>query len=227
VNKIAIIDDERQILRAVRAGLLAHDFEVLTAADGETGLSLIATSNPDCVVLDLGLPDLDGTELLRRLRAWSEVPVIVLSVRESASDRIAALDAGADDYVNKPFAMGELLARIRAILRRVKPAEPGPSLLRFDELEIDLERALVRRGDSIVHLTRTEYALLQAFVTNPGKLLTHTWLLRHVWGRGPGEETHHLRIYVRQLRNKIHDDATSPRYIATEPGMGYRWIRDT
>ncbi|HJP66551.1 MAG TPA: response regulator transcription factor [Actinomycetota bacterium] len=224
MTTVLVIDDEHQILRALSAGLGAQGYEVLTASTGEAGLDMIATAVPDCVILDLRLPDIDGTEVLRRLRAWSEVPVIVLSVRDSGSQKVDALDAGADDYVNKPFAMDELLARMRAMLRRVKPSERAPAVLRFGELEVDLERALVRRGDQPIRLTPTEYALLQAFVANPDKLLTHSWLLRQVWGRGYGEESHYLRIYVRQLRRKIGDEAADPRYIATEPGMGYRWI---
>jgi two-component system KDP operon response regulator KdpE len=224
VTTVLVIDDERQILRALTAGLGAHGYDVLAADTGEAGLDAIATAAPDCVILDLGLPDIDGTEVLRRLRGWSEVPVIVLSVRDSGSQKVEALDAGADDYINKPFAMDELLARMRAMLRRVKPSDPAPAALRFGELEVDLERALVRRAGEPIRLTPTEYALLQEFVANPGKLLTHSWLLRQVWGRGYGQESHYLRIYVRQLRRKIGDEAAAPRYIATEPGMGYRWI---
>jgi two-component system, OmpR family, KDP operon response regulator KdpE len=226
MTTVLVIDDERQILRALKAGLSAHGFEVETAETGEAGLDTVATSAPDCVILDLGLPDIDGTEVIRRLRGWSDIPVIVLSVRDAGSAKVAALDAGADDYVNKPFAMDELLARMRATLRRVKSAAPSPPVLRFGELEVDLERALVRRDGQPVRLTPTEYGLLQEFVTNPGKLLTHSWLLRRVWGYGYGEESHYLRIYVRQLRRKLGDEAAAPRYIATEPGMGYRWIHE-
>jgi two-component system, OmpR family, KDP operon response regulator KdpE len=224
MTRVLVIDDERQILRALAAGLGAHGYDVLTADTGEAGLDAAATAIPDCVILDLGLPDIDGTEVIRRLRGWSEVPVIVLSVRDSGSQKVDALDAGADDYVSKPFAIDELLARMRATLRRVKTSEPAPAVLRFGELEVDLERALVRRAGEPVRLTPIEYGLLQAFVTDPGKLLTHSWLLRQVWGRGYGQESHYLRIYVRQLRRKLGDEAGAPRYIATEPGMGYRWI---
>jgi two-component system KDP operon response regulator KdpE len=226
MTRVLVIDDEPQILRALRAGLAAHDYDVQTAATGEAGLDVAATGAPDCVIVDMGLPDIDGTEVIKRLRAWSEVPVIVLSVRDAASDKIAALDAGADDYVNKPFAMDELLARMRATLRRVRATEPAAPVLRFGELEVDLERALVTRAGAPVRLTPTEYGLLREFVTNPGKLLTHSWLLRRVWGQGYGQESHYLRIYVRQLRQKIGDDAGAPRYVATEPGMGYRWIHE-
>jgi two-component system KDP operon response regulator KdpE len=221
---VLVIDDERQILRALRAGLSAHGYDVTTAETGEAGLDAVAVAEPDCVIVDLGLPDMDGTEVISRLRAWSDVPVIVLSVRDAGSSKVAALDAGADDYVNKPFAMDELLARMRATLRRVKPSEPAAPVLRFGDLEVDLDRALVRRRGEPVHLTPTEYSLLQQLVTNPGKLLTHGWLLRRVWGQGYWEESHYLRIYVRQLRRKIGDEAGAPTYIATEPGMGYRWL---
>lgn len=182
----------------------------------------VVAEAPDLLLLDLGLPDLDGTEVIRRLRAFSEVPVIVLSVREQQADKVAALDAGADDYVTKPFGMEELLARMRATLRRAQP-EGSPPLRRFGELEVDLAKRLVLLRGRRVHLTKTEYALLEAFVTNPGKLLTHQWLLRRVWGRGYGEESHYLRVYVRALRKKLGDDAASPALILTEPGVD-RWI---
>lgn len=223
---VLVIDDERQILRALKAGLSSHGFDVLTAGTGGEGLDVIATAAPECVILDMGLPDMDGTEVIKRLRGWSDVPVIVLSVRDAASDKVGALEAGADDYVNKPFAMDELVARMRATLRRVKSSEPSPPVLTFGMLEVDMERSLVRVAELPVRLTPTEYALLQAFVTNPGKLLTHRWLLRKVWGQGYAHESHYLRIYVRQLRQKIGDAAANPTYVATEPGMGYRWIHD-
>ncbi|MGZ4154656.1 MAG: winged helix-turn-helix domain-containing protein, partial [Actinomycetota bacterium] len=179
---------------------------------------------PDLVFLDLGLPDLDGTEVIARLRSFSEVPVIILSVRDRQTDKVAALDAGADDYVTKPFGMEEVLARMRAQLRRVRADQPAPAIVRVGDLEIDLARRLVRLDGQPVHLTRTEWALLEAFVTNPGKLLTHQWLLRTVWGQGYGEESHYLRVYVRALRKKLGDEAASPRLILTEPGVGYRWV---
>jgi two-component system KDP operon response regulator KdpE len=224
MTRILVVDDEPQILRALRASLSAHGYEVLTAATGEDALAQAAASAPDCMVLDLGLPDRDGTDVITQLRSWSEMPVIVLSAREEQTDKVAALDAGADDYLSKPFGIEELLARIRATLRRSKPAEATPPTLRFGELEIDLERRLVKRSGEPIHVTPTEYGLLEAMVTNPGKLLTHQWLLRRVWGRGYGEESHYLRIYVRQLRRKLGDDAAAPIYVATEPGVGYRWI---
>jgi two-component system KDP operon response regulator KdpE len=228
MTTILVVDDESQIRRALRTSLQAHGYEVVTAGTGEEGIVAVAESQPDLVFLDLGLPDLDGTDVLRRVRSFSQVPVIIISVREAQAAKVAALDAGADDYVTKPFAMDELLARLRAALRRVGPPDTGPSVLAFDggELEVDLGRQMVSRGGERIHLTPTEYQLLEAMVTNPGKLLTHAWLLRKVWGRGYGEESHYLRVYVRQLRQKLGDEAAAPRFITTDPGVGYRWIAE-
>jgi two-component system KDP operon response regulator KdpE len=227
VTRVLVIDDEPQILRALRRSLEAQDYEVATAEGGEEGLALAAAHTPNLVVLDLGLPDLEGTEVIRRLRSWTAVPVIVLSVREGRSDKIEALDAGADDYVTKPFDVEELLARMRAALRRTDADLEAEPEVRFGDLQVDLGRRLVRLGDDLVHLTPNEYGLLEAMVTNPGKLLTHQWLLRRVWGRGYGNESHYLHVYVRQLRQKLGDDAAMPRFIITEPGVGYRWSPDT
>ncbi len=226
MTRVLVIDDEPQILRALRRSLEAQDYDVATAEGGEEGLALAAAHTPNLVVLDLGLPDLEGTEVIRRLRSWSDVPVIVLSVREGRSDKIEALDAGADDYVTKPFDVEELLARMRAALRRTDADPASEPELRYGELLVDLGRRLVRLGDDPVHLTPNEYALLEAMVTNPGKLLTHQWLLRKVWGLGYGNESHYLHVYVRQLRQKLGDDAAMPRFIITEPGVGYRWSPD-
>ena len=224
MTTVLVVDDEPQIRRAVRTSLIARDYDVVVAATGEEALSLAAARPPDLVVLDLGLPDLDGVEVIRRLRAWSEVPLIVLTVREEQGQKITALDAGADDYVTKPFDVDELLARMRAMLRRIQPPDAGAaSTLSFDDLEVDLSRRLVRLDDEIVHLTPTEYALLEAMVTRQGKLLTHQWLLRTVWGPGYGTESHYLHVFIRQLRQKLRDDAAMPRFIITEPGVGYRW----
>lgn len=226
MTNILVVDDEPQIRRAMRTSLEAHGYAVRTAGTGQEAVVAAAEASPDLVFLDLGLPDLDGTEVIRRVRAFSEVPVIVLSVRDRQADKVAALDAGADDYVTKPFGMEEVLARLRAQLRRTHGEEAGPSLLRFGELEVDLGRRLVTLAGQMVHLTKTEYALLEAFVTNPGKLLTHQWLLRTVWGRGYGEESHYLRVYVRAVRRKLGDRAAAPALILTEPGVGYRWIAE-
>jgi two-component system, OmpR family, KDP operon response regulator KdpE len=223
VTRVLVIDDEPQILRALRRSLEAQDYEVATAEGAEEGLALAAARTPNLVVLDLGLPDLDGTEVIRRLRSWTDVPVIVLSVREGRSDKIEALDAGADDFVTKPFDVEELLARMRAALRRTEADLTSEAELRYGDLQVDLARRLVRIDNDLVHLTPNEYGLLEAMVTNPGKLLTHQWLLRKVWGRGYGNESHYLHVYVRQLRQKLGDDAAMPRFIITEPGVGYRW----
>lgn len=219
---VLVVDDDPQILRAVRTSLRARGFEVATAPNGETALELLTEDRTDLVILDLGLPGLDGQEVLRRIRAWSDVPVIVLTVRDAQSEKVAALDAGADDYVVKPFAMEELLARMRAVRRRVS-AGTSEAVLRFSELEVDLARQAVKLDEELVHLTPTEYRLLETLVTHPGKLLTHAWLLQRVWGPRYGDESHYLRVYVQQLRRKLRDDPGKPRFILTEPGLGYRW----
>jgi two-component system KDP operon response regulator KdpE len=224
--KVLVVDDEPQIRRALRTSLEAHGYEVTTVGTGEEGVLGAAEFAPDLVLLDLGLPDVDGAEVIARIRAFSEVPIIVVSVREGQHEKVAALDAGADDFVTKPFGMEELLARSRAALRRRLPEEPGPSVMRFGDLTVDLARRLVTSGDEAVHLTPTEYALLEALVTNQGKLLTHGWLLRKVWGRGYGTETTYLRTYIRTLRRKLGDDASAPVLITTEPGVGYRWVAE-
>jgi two-component system KDP operon response regulator KdpE len=227
VTKALVVDDEPQIVRALRTSLRANGYEVESAATGGDALDLAATWEPDLMILDLGLPDLDGIEVIRRLRGWTELPVIVLSARDERTDKIRALDVGADDYVNKPFAMDELLARMRATLRRSKPPSPAAPVLRFGTLEVDLERTQARLDGEPLRLTPTEWSLLEAFVTNPGKLLTHQWMLRRIWGQGYTlDQSHYLRIYVRQLRQKLADDVTLPRFVATERGMGYRWIAE-
>jgi two-component system, OmpR family, KDP operon response regulator KdpE len=226
VSIVLVVDDEPQIRRALRTSLEAHGYEVATVGTGEEGVVAAAEQAPDLMLLDLGLPDIDGTEVIRRVRAFSDVPVIVLSVRESQADKVAALDAGADDYVTKPFGMQELLARSRAAMRRTQGDEPAAPILRYDALRVDLPKRLVTLDGDQVRLTPTEYGLLEALVTNPGKLLTHQWLLRKVWGQGYGTETTYLRTYVRSLRKKLGDDAQAPGLIVTEPGVGYRWIAE-
>lgn len=221
-ERVLIVDDDAQILRALSTGLRASGYEVLVAPDGRTALDAAATGAPDVVLLDLGLPDFDGSEVIRRLRSWSEVPVIILSVRESQEDKVRALDLGADDYVTKPFAMDELLARMRAVARRAR-TDAAPPVLRFGELELDLGRELVTIGGEAIRLTPIEHKLLNALASNPGKLLTHRWLLQKVWGPGYGTESHYLRVFIRQLRQKLGDDPAKARYIVTEPGLGYRW----
>ena len=224
MTRVLVVDDEPQIRRALRTSLEAHGYEAESVGTGGEAVVGVADRPPDLVLLDLGLPDLDGTEVIARIRAFSQVPIIVLSVRESQRDKVAALDAGADDYVTKPFGMEELLARARVVLRRKASEEPTPPILRSGDLEVDLAKQLVTRGGRPIHLTPTEYGLLEAMATNPGKLLTHQWLLRRVWGQGYGTETTYLRTYVRALRKKLGDDAAEPELIATEPGVGYRWV---
>ena len=226
MTRILVVDDERQILRALKTSLEARDYEVLVANSGEAALSSAATAEPDLVVLDLGLPDIDGLEVARRIRAFSKVPIIVLTVEDALASKVAALDAGADDYVTKPFAMEELLARMRSTLRRATGAEEEPPELTFGDIQIDLVKQLVRRKGEKLHLTPTEYRLLEAMVTNPGKLLTHRWLLSRVWGPTYGDESQYLRVFVGQLRKKLEDDANAPKWIHTEAGVGYRWTPD-
>jgi two-component system KDP operon response regulator KdpE len=226
VTTILVVEDDAPLRRALRTSLRARDFQVAEAGSGEEALVLAADRQPDLVVLDLGLPGIDGVETLQRLRHFNHAPVVVLSARDQQSDKVSALDAGADDYVAKPFDMEELLARVRAALRRGPQGPPGPSVIGLGTLEIDLLRREVRRDGAPIHFTKNELGLLEILVTNPGKLLTHEYLLRQVWGRGYGSETNYLRVYVRQLRKKLHDDAANPRLILTEPGIGYRWIGD-
>jgi two-component system, OmpR family, KDP operon response regulator KdpE len=223
-ERVLVVDDDSQMLKAVRNALSARGYEVVTAASGETALSLAAEEELDLVLLDLGLPGIEGHEVIQRLRAWSELPVIVISVRESQEEKVAALDAGADDFVTKPFGMKELLARMRAVQRRAANEAELDPVLRFGELELDLVKKLVTLDGQAIHLTPTEYRLLEAMATNPGKLLTHGWLLRKVWGPGYGTESNYLRLYVRQLRQKLGDNPSAPRWITTEPGLGYRWL---
>ena len=217
-----VVDDDPQILRAVRTSLQARSYDVKTAGNGETALEVLAGAGVDLVLLDLGLPGIDGLEVIRRVRGWTNLPIIVLTVKDAQADKVAALDAGADDYLTKPFAMEELLARIRAVARRAV-VEESPPVLRYGELELDLSRELVRLGGETVRLTPTEYRLLETMATRPGKLLTHSWLLQRVWGPGYSTESHYLRVFVRQLRKKLGDDPTKPRWLVTEPGLGYRW----
>ena len=223
-ERVLVVDDDSQMLRAVTNALSARGYEVVTAASGERALSVAAEEELDLVLLDLGLPGIEGHEVIQRLRAWSELPVIVISVRDGQEDKVAALDAGADDFVTKPFGMKELLARMRAVRRRAAAETSLDPVLRFDGLEIDLLKKLVKLDDEAIHLTPTEYRLLEQMATNPGKLLTHTWLLQKVWGPEYGTESNYLRLYVRQLRQKLGDIPSSPRWITTEPGLGYRWL---
>jgi two-component system KDP operon response regulator KdpE len=205
--------------------LSAHGYTVFEAGSGQAAISAILADRPDLVILDLGLPDLDGIEITRLLREWTRIPVIILSVRGQEADKIAALDAGADDYLTKPFGTGELLARMRAALRHAGPPSEGP-VFTSGELTVDLARRVVTVGEHEVQLTPTEYDLLRALVTHAGKVLTHHQLLREVWGMGYEEELHMLRVNISNLRRKIEPDPTRPRYLLTEPGVGYR-LRDS
>jgi len=224
VTTILLVEDDPALRRALRTMMRSRDLEVLDVATGEDAIVVASSGTPDLMVLDLGLPDIDGLEVLRRVRAFSAMPVIVLTAHHQQSDKIRALDAGADDYVTKPFDTEELLARVRATLRRVPQSNPTPTLVRVDGVEIDLARRRVTLAGAPVHLTRTELALLEILVSHPGKLLTQEFLLREVWGQGYGRESNYLRVYVGQLRKKLGDDAARPRLILTEPGIGYRWI---
>jgi two-component system KDP operon response regulator KdpE len=224
-GQVLVVDDDPQILRAVRTSLQRHGYDVLTAGNGETALDLLPDADVDLVVLDLGLPGISGEEVIERVRGWSDVPIIVLSVRDGQADKVDAFDAGADDYVTKPFGMPELLARMRAVRRRAE-GDRRPPVVRFGDLEVDLGRALVRLREEPIHLTPTEYRLLEAFVTHPGKLLTHRWLLQRAWGPGYATEHQYLRVFIRQLRAKLADDPARPRFIVTEAGLGYRWKPD-
>jgi two-component system KDP operon response regulator KdpE len=224
VTNILVVDDEAQIRTALARALGARGYEVDTAADGQEALDRAATRPPDLVVLDLNMPVMGGLEVTRRIRGWSPVPILVLSVRDEEPDKIAALDLGADDYLTKPFGVGELLARVRALLRRTDgSAEKTPPRFRLGAVEIDMGAHRVSREGEAVHLTRTEWALLESFVGASGKLLTHRWLLEHVWGDGYGDDVEVLRVFVSQLRKKIEPDPQRPQAIVTEPGVGYRW----
>jgi two-component system KDP operon response regulator KdpE len=222
VTRVLVVDDEPQILRALEANLRGAGYEVATAATAEEALTAAAIRPPDAVVLDLVLPDRSGVEVARELRAWTAVPILVLSAVGDETQKVEALDAGADDYVTKPFGLDELLARLRALLRRAAP--PSGPVLTVGGLVVDLEKKAVSVDAVPVQLTPTEFALLALFARNEGKLLTHAAILREVWGRGYAQESHYLHVYVSQLRRKIEADAARPRYLLTEPGAGYRLV---
>ncbi len=219
--RVLVVDDEPAIRRFLRAALSAHGYTILEAATGQEALSDVVAARPDLIVLDLGLPDLDGIEVTRRLREWTPIPIIILSVRENEADKIAALDAGADDYLTKPFGAGELLARMRTALRHTTPSATEP-VFTFDELTVDLARRSVTVSGQEIPLTPTEYDLLRVLVTHAGKVLTHHQLLRQVWGAAYENELHMLRVNISNLRRKIEPDPARPHYIHTEPGVGYR-----
>jgi len=216
-----VIDDEPQIRRLLRVTLEANGYAVLDAATGQDGIVQAAQGRPEIILLDLGLPDLDGVEVVKRIREWSRVPVIILSVRDRENDKIAALDAGADDFVTKPFSSGELLARLRTTLRRSQPQTAG-AIFRAGKIEVDLAARVVRKAGVEIKLTPTEYALLRLLVVHAGKVLTHRQLLTEVWGPSAVEQTHYLRVHIAHLREKLEDDAARPKFIHTEPAVGYR-----
>ncbi len=220
---VLVVDDEPQLRRFLRASLPMHGYRLVEAANGAEALSEAAARTPDLVLLDLGLPDLDGVEVTRRLRQWSVAPIIVLSARDQELDKVRALDAGADDYLTKPFGTEELLARMRVALRHAAQlAAPGDPVVRLGELKVDLGTRRVFLGEREVRLTRTEYRLLSLLSRHSGKVLTHRQLLKEVWGPNAIEHTHYLRVYMGQLRHKIEGDPAQPRYLLTETGVGYR-----
>ncbi|KRV48548.1 two-component system response regulator [Wenjunlia vitaminophila] len=222
--RVLVVDDEPQILRALTINLRARRYQVDAARDGAEALRLAAERHPDVVILDLGLPDLDGTEVIRGLRGWTRVPIIVLSARHASDEKVEALDAGADDYVTKPFGMDELLARLRAAIRRATPADTTDTVVVSTEgFTVDLAAKKVNRRGTDIRLTPTEWHVLELLVRNAGRLVTQKQLLREVWGPTYQAETNYLRVYLAQLRRKLEDDPAHPRHLITEPGMGYRF----
>ena len=220
-QRILVVDDEEAIRRFLRVALSSQGYTVVERATGQSAVSSVVTEKPDAIILDLGLPDIDGVDVTRLLRQWTQIPIIILSVRGSESDKIAALDAGADDYLTKPFGMGELLARLRAALRRTASAVAQPVFMSGD-MTVDMGRRVVTVAEREVQLTPTEYDLLRILVTNAGKVLTHRHLLREVWGAEFGDELHLLHVNISNLRRKIEPEPARPRFIVTEPGVGYR-----
>ncbi len=220
-QRVLVVDDELPIRRYLRAALSAQGFTLAEAADGQEALKAAIAFHPDLIILDLGLPDIDGIEVTKRLREWSLTPIIVLSVREAEADKIAALDAGADDYLTKPFGTGELMARMRAALRRLT-AQPDEPVVQVDGLSMDVSRRLVTVDQNEIALTPTEYEILRLLLQNAGKVLTHRQLLTRVWGTSYADEMHILRVNISNLRRKIERDPSRPHYLLTEPGVGYR-----
>jgi two-component system KDP operon response regulator KdpE len=224
---ILVIDDEPQILRAMRTILTARQFRVSTASNGTDGLALAAAEQPDLIILDLSLPDMDGIEVCKQLRTWTQTPIVVLSVRDSERDKVAALDHGADDYLTKPFGIDELLARVRVAMRHAAHVQPvQKTIVTAGSLEIDLAGFVVRRGGDEVKLTATEFKLLAYMAANAGRVLTHRSILANVWDPADADHVEYLRVFIRQLRKKLEDNPEEPRYIISEPGIGYRFIAD-
>jgi two-component system KDP operon response regulator KdpE len=222
VSRVLAVDDEPQLLRALGTNLSARGYDVDLAPDGETALRLASVHPPDLVILDLGLPGISGLDVIGALRAWTDVPIIILSARDADADKIAALDEGADDYVTKPFSIGELLARVRAALRRAVPADVEP-VIQTADFTIDLAARTVTRAGDPVHLTPIEWRLVEALIRHPGRLVTQRQLLQTVWGPAYQDETNYLRVHLTHVRRKLEPDPARPRYFRTEPGMGYRY----
>ncbi|MGA5147729.1 response regulator [Streptomyces griseoincarnatus] len=227
MTRVLVVEDDPQLVRALVLNLQARHYGVDAAPDGATALRLAAARQPDVVLLDLGLPDMDGVEVIKGLRGWSRVPILVLSARQASDEKVAALDAGADDYVTKPFSVNELLARLRAAVRRteVVPAGPAKTLVETEDFTLDLLAKRAVRDGRDVRLTPTEWHLLETLVTSPGRLITQKHLLKEVWGVSQSSKTNYLRVYMAQLRRKLERDPSHPRYLITEPGMGYRFER--
>jgi two-component system KDP operon response regulator KdpE len=225
MTRVLVVEDDPQLVRALVINLQARKYGVDAAPDGATALRLAAARQPDVVLLDLGLPDMDGVDIIKGLRGWSRMPILVLSARQGSEEKVAALDAGADDYITKPFSMNELLARLRAAVRRTEdaPLVPETTLVETADFSIDLLAKKVVRGGRDVRLTPTEWHLLEILVTNPGRLITQKHLLQEVWGVSQSSKTNYLRVYMAQLRRKLETEPSHPRYLITEPGMGYRF----
>jgi two-component system, OmpR family, KDP operon response regulator KdpE len=219
---VLIIEDEEAIRKFLRVSLAGEGYRLVESATAQDGLLQAASCQPDIIILDLGLPDLDGVELTRQIRQWSKIPIIIVSARGKEQDKVVALDAGADDYLTKPFSVGELLARLRVALRHATRADSGEPVFETGDLRVDLVHRKITRAGETIHLTPNEYRLLTLLVKHAGKVLTHTMLLKEIWGPGSSQDIHYLRVYMNQLRQKLETDPAQPKYLLTEPGVGYR-----
>lgn len=226
LGRILVVDDEPQIRRFLRPALAAAGYDMIEAENGADAIKAAATSAPDVIILDLGLPDMDGKDVIANLRGWSTLPIIILSARDRETEKIAALDLGADDYIEKPFGIGELTARIRTAMRHVGKSESLPSLIEVDGLSIDTQRRIVARDGASIKLTPKEYDLLTLLAHHAGRVVTHRTLLTSVWGPAHGEDLHYLRVFIGQLRQKVERDAAQPKIIQTESGVGYRFVTE-
>ncbi|MEJ8310281.1 response regulator [Agrobacterium larrymoorei] len=226
LGRILVVDDEPQIRRFLRPALAAAGYDVIEAENGADAIKSAATAAPDVIILDLGLPDMDGKDVIANLRGWSTLPIIILSARDRETEKIAALDLGADDYIEKPFGIGELTARIRTAMRHVGKSESLPYSIEADGLSIDTQRRIVARDGTSIKLTPKEYDLLTLLAHHAGRVVTHRTLLTSVWGPAHGEDLHYLRVFIGQLRQKVERDATQPKIIQTEPGVGYRFVTE-